>query len=343
MTGRGCWIGAVALGLLTAAPAEAEEVRAFTLTDGRVFVAEVLATEGTGMRVRIPQGETFVSFDELADMAFAEATELEQQGDWYVFLAADATYRAGFVTPYQSVAGLHLIESGDPVLSAEEWRAATLCDTDRDCIVEALHGNAHWMWVVAARMEGSDAVFDGAVTTGETRTHTSAPRVDAEAVNQAALEAIELTWIPVESTSLVVDTTPEPEPVPKVRTPREPKVRTPREPKARTPMTRDRVATLSFVPLPGYTSLAQGDAEGFGLALATVVPATALWVGATGKNSQSVGAHVAVGLAGFYAATVVANQAFGIRSLDRGGVGEIAVGVAPTEEGGAGVQVILVR
>ena len=74
-----------------------------------------------------------------------------------------------------------------------------------------------------------------------------------------------------------------------------------------------------------------------------MVPATVLWVGATGQNAQSVGGHVAVGVAGFYAATVVANQAFGMRSFERGGGGDIVVGVTPTEEGGAGVQVTLVR
>ncbi|MBW2254877.1 MAG: hypothetical protein JRI25_09820 [Deltaproteobacteria bacterium] len=331
MTGRGCWIAAAALGLLTAAPARAEEFRTFTLSDGRVFVAEVLATEGTGMRVRVPQGETFVPFGELVDMVPAEAGQLAQQDDWYLYLASDATYRAGFATSYQSVPGLHLVEGGDPVLSAEEWRAAIACDTDLDCVVEALRGNAHWMWVVAARMDGSMAVFEGAVTTGKTRTTASAPRVDPEAVNQAALEAVHLTWRPVESTETVVDTTPAPTPKP------------PREPRVRTPMTRDRLVALSFVPLPGYTSLAQGDSKGFGLAMATVVPATVLWVGATGKNAQSVGGHVALGVAGFYAATVVANQAFGMRSFHHGGGGDVVVGVSPTEEGGAGVQITLVR
>jgi len=323
-------LGAVVLGLLAAAPAWAGEYRAFTLSDGRTFVAEVLATEGTGMRLRVPQGETFVSFGDLVDMVPAVAADLEQQEDWLLILAADATYRAGFATPYQSVPGLKLVEAGDPVLGAGEWAAVLACDVDRDCIVDALDANPHWMWVVTARMDGSEAVFEGAVTTGTTRTSATAPRVDPEAVNRAALEAILLTWKPIEPAETVVDATPPPTPAP------------PREPRVRTPMTRDRLLALSFVPLPGYTSLAQGDPQGFGLALATVVPATALWVGVAGEDVQSAAAHAALGVAGFYAATVVANQAFGMRSFRRGG-GELAVGVTPTEEGGAGVQITLVR
>ena len=107
-------------------------------------------------------------------------------------------------------------------------------------------------------------------------------------------------------------------------------------------MTRDRVLALSFVPIPGYPSLAQGDAAGFGLAVAAVVPATALWVGATGKSAQSPAGHVALGAAGYYAATVAANQALGFRTFRRG-ESTLAVGVAPTEQGGTSVRLTVVH
>jgi hypothetical protein len=85
----------------------------------------------------------------------------------------------------------------------------------------------------------------------------------------------------------------------------------------------------SFIPLPGYTSFAQGDTAGGLLSIVTVVPLTAAWTGVAGKTSQTSGEHVALSVGGFYVATVVANQVFGLNTQRR----SVAASVAPVEGG----------
>ena len=105
-------------------------------------------------------------------------------------------------------------------------------------------------------------------------------------------------------------------------------------------MSDSKVFGLSFVPLPGYPSLAQGDGAGFALSMAIVLPATAGWIGATGKNAQSTPEHAAMSFAGFYVATVAINQLFGMRSKRR--KAKMALGVQPVPKGkGAMVQVAM--
>ena len=94
---------------------------------------------------------------------------------------------------------------------------------------------------------------------------------------------------------------------------------------------------MSFVPLPGYPSLRQGDTAGFALSMAVVLPATAGWIGATGKNAQSVPEHAAMSIGGFYVATVAINQLFGKRSRDR--AAKFAMGIGPATDQGEGTMV----
>lgn len=122
------------------------------------------------------------------------------------------------------------------------------------------------------------------------------------------------------------------------KTPKEPKVKTAKAPKSGT--TSDaKIFGMSFVPLPGYPSLAQGDGAGFAMSLAVVLPATVGWIGATGKNAQSVPEHAAMSIGGFYVATVAINQLFGKRSKNR--ASKIAVGVSPATRNGDGTMVQL--
>lgn len=296
----------------------AEEYRTFTLKDGRVLVAEVLQTKATGMQVQVPQGEIFLPFDQLSDMAEADADRYEAQDDVYVYVAADPSYRSGFVAAFDGLKHLKVLgpDQSGGVLTPDEQRAASACAVDLDCLAKALHENPRWMWIIVGTMSGTDAVFDGRLSTGDTRTHVTAPRVDLDAVNRAAATAIQIT---------------PPAPAP---------VATEGGHRPGSPLTRARVDALRFVPLPGYPSLVAGDMQGFGIALAAVVPATVLWVGATGKAAQTRVGHVALGLGGYYAATVVANEVLGLRTVKHEGT---AVGVVPTRNGGAGVQVTITR
>jgi len=322
---------ALVLAALSVAPsALAAEYRAFTLTDGRTFVAEVLSTEATGMRVRVPAGETTVPFEQLVDMVPVEESAYLSQDEWLVYVAADGAYQSGFAAAFHAIPGVVVADDATASLSGEERRAAAVCGADLACVVDALDGNARWMWVVVGKMEGADAVFEGATTKGATRTRSSAPRSDVGAVNAAAWQVLGLT----PHASSVVSLTPEPE-EPEPKGPR-----TPREPREREPMTSERATALSFIPLPGAPNAAAGDWAGFGIGLAAVIPATVVWVGATGKASQSAGGHVAMALGGYYAATVATNHILSATRLrDRG----IAVGVAPTRGEGAQVTVTIVR
>ena len=136
--------------------------------------------------------------------------------------------------------------------------------------------------------------------------------------------------------------TPAKQPAEKVakepKTPKEPKVKVAKAPK-NGPASDAKLFGMSFVPLPGYPSLAQGDTAGFAMSLAVVIPATAGWIGATGKNAQSVPEHAAMSIGGFYVATVAINQLFGKRSRNR--AAKIAVGVSPATKSGDGTMVQL--
>lgn len=318
--------GALAVALLAWSPAAlAAEYRAFTLTDGRSFVAEVLATEATGMRVRLPAGEVAVPFGDLVDMVPADEAAYLGQEPLLVYVAADGPYRSGFQASYRSRPGLSLVGEDDAVLTGDERRAAAICAADLACVVDALDDNPRWMWVVSGRMEGLDAVFEGAVTKGPTRTRATAPRTDVVAVDAAAWQAIGLLP-PVSATPVAVAP--------------EPRTRPPRAPRERGDLSPDRLVALSFVPVPGYPAAVAGDWTGFGMGLAVAVPTTVVWLGATGKSAQSPAGHVLMGLGGYYAATVVTNQVLSATRLRDAGV---AVGVGPTEHGGGALSVTIAR
>jgi hypothetical protein len=99
-------------------------------------------------------------------------------------------------------------------------------------------------------------------------------------------------------------------------------------------MSRSQVATLSFIPVPGFPSLMQRDYTGFGLSVASTAAASALWIGASGHTAQRREEQVLVGVAGVYLATVAANHLFGELSRRKA-----SIAVTPSERGsGAMVQ-----
>lgn len=327
-------LGLTLLALIAADVAAAGEYRVFTLADGRVLVAEVLATEASGLRVRVPQGETYVPFTQLVDMVDVDEAKYREQDDWYVYVAASEMYRSGFVATFEAVPNLRVLgtRGTEGVVRAEQLVKADACGTDIECVVDALTQPAVWYWVVVGELRGSEMVLQGAVTSGGTRTEERAPLMDPDAVRRATYEVIGL--VPPPKETVVVVPTPVPSPRPKP-------VREPREPRAPGVIGRERVTALSFAPVPGMPSLVRKDWAGFGMAVATVVPATAAWVGVSGKVAQSAPQHVALGLGGFYVSTVLANQVFGMRGLHD--TPAVAVGPIPTQEGGAGVGVTVIR
>lgn len=351
------------LAIALPASAQAQEYRRFELVDGRTLVGEVMETEATGFVVRLPQGTFRLPFGEMLDMLVATSADYEDQASWPVVVVSSADHRRGFVAALRGIDGLAIVGEDAGALPSPTETEVLACAGELACVREALRA-VPGVWVVDARMDGNVALLDGALTAAGgadgARFPTSANRTDPDAVNRAVYGALGLE--PPLGAAIAIAAAPEatpggsgpevaPDPGPADPGPADPRpggdaaapvatapgatrgpdtTRTPPPPPIRSAWARDRVLAASFVPLPGFPSFAQGDAAGGALALAAVLPTTALWVGATGKNAQGVGEHVALAVGGYYVSTVLFNQVLGLRSL---GGGTLAVGAAPAPDG----------
>lgn len=313
----------VAGALLASAPAFAQDqYRTFQLSDGREFTAIIEATESTGFRVRVPQGQMTVPFSQLYDMMPVTQAEYDVQEDWVIWLAAPAEREKGLIAAFEAVP--HVRVSGGtkgigPRIGPEQAEAAAACDQDMLCIAKAFEA-APWVWIVVARQEGADLVF-------ETQTNLGTPRENP--VRAGMLSAVEIgnaPWTILEVTE-VKDPSSAITPIDPVKPVKPPKSADAAE-----------ARKMAWMPVPGMPSLARGDMGGFGLSLATALPASVLWVGAVGQNTQSVAGTALVGLGGYYAITVAVNHAVGLKGLDGA-----AVGVAPTAGGGGMITLTAAR
>lgn len=322
-------LGALAL-FMAAAPAAAQEYRVFTLSDGRVFVSELLATEVAGLRIMLPPGETEVPFTLLVDMVPSDAASYTGQDPFMVVLNAPEEHYERIASVYRSMPGVVVHGSpGTPtVLSPEQVEFANSCEGEIDCLQAATQG-IDWLYLVAATVDEStgEVTLTSRLNTGPTGYEASYGSFDWEALQQGSYAALGLT--PKNKLKpLSGPLFPAPPEGTETIGPKETK-----PPKDRGPVD---ATKLAFVPIPGLAALKQGDYATFGLTCAAVVPATALWIAATGKNSQTPAEHIAMGVGGFYAITVVANHALSKRISP---AGDVALSVLPTEEGGAGVSI----
>lgn len=299
----------------------ARQYRTVDLVDGRTITAEVLGTEAIGMRMRTPQGEGLVAFEELLDMVPVESEVFEAQDPWIVAMAVPDDLRETMAFMLGSVGNITVRMAGQAGsgVSGAMADAAGDCGRELECIVQALEP-ASWRWVIAAdqQEETGALTLAGGVTTGNTRTRVEIPVLDNDALWRGLHEVIGLVApdgpaprIPIAGGALG-----QPE------------------------ITQKQVVAMGFAPVPGLPSLAQGDAAGFGLALGVVVPSTALWVGAIGGSAESPPELIGLGALGFYAITVFTNQFTGMSSFKKAGG---TVSVAPVAEGTGAVAQIQVR
>lgn len=308
--------------------AEAGEYRQLTLNDGRVIIAEILETRPEGLAIRTPQGDTLVIFEILTDMLPIDEAALAASPDWLVVIDAPPEQKMLLQRAFDNVNRVSVVgtvEAGNRI-SSDAVNAYISCNGDFDCVMtKSAEFNTPWAWVVHAKVEGNKVTLDGGVNIGEVRTQGVADdyRV-GDQLYVAVMKSLDL--IPEKKT---------PKAFADLGTVEAPPVKNTGE------FTKEKVAGLSFIPLPGMPSLAQKDMAGFGVAMGSVVPVTALWVLAAGKNSQSTGEFVAVSVGGFYAATVAANQITGLWSLGKAGKSAKATTmVLPAMQGrGAVVQV----
>lgn len=262
-----------------AGPAEANH-RALELADGRAFVAEVLATDVGGLRVRVPQGTLTLPFDILRDMRPSDAAAWRDQPAWSVHVAAPDEVRDALLDALRAVPAVEVrpVEEPGGGLAPSAAAAGAACGLDVDCLVDAWRGEP-WRILVVALPEGDALRLVGAVSTGAVL-----HRRDVRGVHDLGAAAHALLGLdaPVAPAPTRVATSPT------------------REPRAD--------AALSFAPVPGLPALRRGDHAAFAAAVGIAAPTTALWVGAVGRNAQTAPEAVALSLAGFYVSTVLANQ-----------------------------------
>lgn len=309
-------LGVVALAWgLSPETAAAQEYRSFTLSDGRAVIAEVLETEAAGMRVRLPQGELVIPFDVLSDMVPVDPAAYDGQAPMRV-MVAEAGPRENLVKSLRHVPQVEIIAPTN---------AQKACDASDVACLTAGAGEP-WSVVIALTETERGWTVSSAVSSGtEIASIPSLQVGDEAALTDAAgilLGLAVAAWQPVKPVEQPKPTGGDDVPVADVGE----------------PWDRDQVIRASFAPIPGLPSIRQGDGAGFGLAMVVVVPTTAAWVGVVGKSAQTVPEHAVLGAAGFYTATVLANQIFGLRSMER----SLSVAVAPSPDG-AGSMVVVTR
>jgi hypothetical protein len=313
------WVcaGALALGLSGPAHALEPQYRRVTLVDGRVISAEILATESEGLRMRVPAGETLISFELLLDMVPISQAEYDAQPPWIVYFSVPPDLEEDVVELLQSVDGIvpQPVKVAANGIEAHMAAKASDCE-DINCVVGALEGASTWIWVLMA----SPAPTGGTRLESKLSTSSDPPLelvIDTKSRNELwealhrSIGLVPPSGGPPKGSNGESDPTP-------------------------TAFDERKVVALSFVPVPGLPSLAQKDTGGFALAMSVVVPSTVVWVGAVGQLGNSAPEFGALSFAGYYAVTVFANQVAGMRSLEKRRIG---VSAAPTEGGGTAVVV----
>jgi len=270
------------------------QYRSFELADGQTFVAEVVASKATGIQIKLPQGERLLPFSNLAGMQEASASDYAAQPSWEIALSAPPSVLMAFKRAAERVPSVNVwtVGSGWPAANVpiDKQAQAAVCAQDLPCLLTSLDG-APGRFVIAVTESAEGARLESAHTEYNIRSSQETATLDEEELYRALLTTLRLTppetpFVPavpnVQPTSVdnLVDASPA------------------------TQRTRD----LRFVPLPGYAAFREGKSENAWLAAAIALPATALWVGATGNHAQTPLAHAGLGLVGFCAISVSANH-----------------------------------
>lgn len=296
--------------LVSEGRADDRQFRQLELVDGRSLIVEVLSTESTGLLVQVPEGRALVSFELLLDMAPTDQATYDTQAPWVVYVDLPPADQEEALVLLGAIPGLSVHPLSEPAGGATPAMvaAAAGCERDVDCVARAF-ANSPWKWLVTgSEAPGGKLVIHSKVSTSSER----AQRAEVEASKEGL-------WVGLHAAlELQPPTTAPP--------------KAPGTARSSTEFDEKRVVALSFVPVPGLPSLAQGDAGGFALALGVVAPSTVVWVGAVGRTGQSVPEFAALSAAGYYAVTVLANQVTGFRTLEKST--RIRVGVAPAPGGG---------
>ena len=288
-----------------AAPIQYREIK---LSDGRDFVAQVVETRAEGMWIRLPQGERLVPFTALEGMKPSDESAYLAQPTWQVAVVTSPALFTDVTTTLNYIQGLDVwtVGMGWPAsdIGIDQQARAAVCGRDLNCLVEAL-SDEEGRWVIVVEEDGNGARITSAWTGSTSRFER-----DLESSGQAALwsglmSVMELDGVGNPPKGLgAAPRTAQRQPV---AAPSEPKtLDEPKAPKSAAPAAHDR-----YVPVPGYVAIKRKDKQGLTRALAMTLPATAVWVAATGAHAQSPGAHAALGFVGFSTLAITSNHLFG--------------------------------
>lgn len=305
-------LAATALSASTAHAQDRRQFRRLELTDGRRLTAEILATESTGILLRTPQGKSLISFEILRDMSPTDLATYTAQDTWKVYLDLPAPLEEEALDLLASIEGVRAAKVGQTAFGVTPEMAADAraCAGAVGCVADATK-SAPWMWVVTAP-DGDVSSLRSTLNTGGSKHTTALESTDRDALWTALHEALGL------------------EP---------PSGNAPKASRAgggggggSGAFSREKVAALSLVPLPGLPSMAMGDGGNAALAWGLALPITGAFAGASAAAaSDNPGEMAGMMVGGFYVATVFANQVTGMRSLQKQGV---AVLPMSTEHGG---------
>ncbi len=284
-------ITALLLGAAFADDTAAErQYRRIQLADGRVLVAEVLATLPEGLFIGTQQGDISLSYELLVDMAPVDEAAYAAQDPWLVLLAAPPD--SPLAMSLASIPGVVVWTPGGAVngaddrvdLTGTEQVALKGCAGAAGCMKGALGTTASWRWIVTRGAGDGDAadVLYGLVSTGDTATTATVTADTDAALWTASHEVLGLVPPTSDAPFALIDD--------------------------RSRGGAGGSAGLTFAPVPGLPALAAGDGGRFALALGLALPATAAWVGVVGTHAESVPEHVALSAVGFYAITVLTNE-----------------------------------
>lgn len=263
------------------------ETRHVLVEPGLGLDVEILSTEAGGFRVKIPQGERLLRFNDVLSLEPIERDAMAVP-DFQVVLLADNGLDALARAAWATIPNLEIVD-GRAVIPEPAQEA---CGTDPSCLASAFQDTS-WRWIVRVSMVGDTVQFESVLPGRESVVRAVGPADAAVAIRAAAQQAIDLEAdgrVPSELLQAYSAWRGVPASRP--------------DPKHATSV------GLGFVPFPGLPSLVHHDYAGFGGALGTAVATSAAWVGLTGTVSTTRGEHAALGAVGAYLFTVASNQLF---------------------------------
>lgn len=254
--------------LALAVAALAGEPRRVELTDGRVLLVEVVATDDLGLLVALPQGRARVPFAAIARVTPVDARAVESQPALRVLVAPFAGGPAGDAASAEIVAAFAALPGVVPARPPHDAARLAACGLELPCVVaEAAGGDADFAVLGAAK--------DGEVALAGV--WLDAPRAQRRIVVPAG-EPL------AEAPRALMDLLPPPLPPP------------PPDPR------------LALIPVPGLPAWrTQQRGRGVTAVLASAT-ATAGLVAAAGYAGTRPGEIVAVGVVGWCVSAVVINR-----------------------------------